>query len=208
MSNNKIKLVLNLLHEGEIISFLARRIHQKSPRSRNPFIVIDATTIPENLMESELFGYEKGAFTGADQRKIGRIEQIHQGSLFLDEIGELSLAAQSKLLRALQEKTFTRVGGVQTLSSDFRLIAATNRDLNMDVSAGRFRKDLSYRLNVVPLTIPPLRERQDDAQPINSFLYLPFIHKNTSFLLFRAGVFSSFVSDICNNDNASTTSTV
>ncbi len=181
MSNNKIKLVLNLLHEGEIISFLARRIHQKSPRSRNPFIVIDATTIPENLMESELFGYEKGAFTGADQRKIGRIEQIHQGSLFLDEIGELSLAAQSKLLRALQEKTFTRVGGVQTLSSDFRLIAATNRDLNMDVSAGRFRKDLSYRLNVVPLTIPPLRERQDDAQPINSFLYLPFIHKNTSF---------------------------
>jgi len=82
MSNNKIKLVLNLLHEGEIISFLARRIHQKSPRSRNPFIVIDATTIPENLMESELFGYEKGAFTGADQRKIGRIEQIHQGFAF------------------------------------------------------------------------------------------------------------------------------
>ncbi|KQC09516.1 MAG: hypothetical protein APR62_14110 [Smithella sp. SDB] len=158
--------ILILGETGTGKELLARRIHQRSTRSQNPFIVIDATTIPENLMESELFGYEKGAFTGADQRKIGRIEQAHQGSLFLDEIGELSLAAQSKLLRALQEKTFTRVGGIQTLSSDFRLIAATNRDLNMDVSAGRFRKDLFYRLNVVPLTIPPLRERKDDIIPL------------------------------------------
>ncbi len=126
--------VLILGETGTGKELLARRIHQKSPRSQNPFILIDATTIPENLMESELFGYEKGAFTGADQRKIGRIEQAHQGSLFLDEIGELPLTAQVKLLRTLQEKTFMRLGGVQIQSSNFRLIAATNRNLNADVS--------------------------------------------------------------------------
>jgi transcriptional regulator with PAS, ATPase and Fis domain len=126
-------------------------------------VVVDSTTIPENLLESELFGYEKGAFTGADQRKIGCIEMAHQGTLFLDEVGELTLPAQAKLLRALQEKMIRRVGGVQTIKSDFRLIAATNRDLAQEVAKGQFRDDLFYRLNVISLTLPPLRDRGEDA---------------------------------------------
>jgi len=141
----------------------AKYIHHKSVRTNGPFVIVDSTTIPENLLESELFGHEKGAFTGADQRKIGRIEIAHQGTLFLDEVGELTLQAQVKLLRALQEKTFNRLGGIQTLSSDFRLITATNRDLSCEVARGRFREDLYYRLNVVPITLPPLREREKDA---------------------------------------------
>lgn len=141
---------------------LAKRIHRHSGRSDGPFIVVDSTTIPENLVESELFGHEKGAFTGADKRKIGRIELAHRGTLFLDEIGELPLPAQSKLLRTLQEKEFSRVGGTRTLKSDFRLIAATNRDLSAEVEKGRFRKDLYFRLNVIPIQLPPLRERIDD----------------------------------------------
>ncbi len=141
---------------------LANRIHHGSSRSRGTFIVVDATTIPDNLLESELFGHERGAFTGADRRKIGRIELAHQGTLFMDEIGELSLAAQAKLLRALQEKQFSRVGGTQVITSDFRLVAATNRDLAKEVEAGRFREDLYFRLNVIPVHLPPLRERADD----------------------------------------------
>ncbi len=141
---------------------LAGRIHRKSTRCEKPFVIVDATTIPENLVESELFGHEKGAFTGADKRKIGRIEIANNGSLFLDEIGELPLPAQAKLLRALQEKTFHRVGGISTLTSDFRLIAATNRDLSIEVQEGRFRKDLFFRLNVIPIHLPPLRERKED----------------------------------------------
>jgi transcriptional regulator with PAS, ATPase and Fis domain len=126
-------------------------------------VVVDSTTIPENLLESELFGYEKGAFTGADKRKIGCIEMAHQGTLFLDEVGELTLPAQAKLLRALQEKMIRRVGGVQTIKSDFRLIAATNRDLAQEVAKGQFRDDLFYRLNVISLTLPPLRDRGEDS---------------------------------------------
>ena len=141
---------------------LAKRIHQKSPRNEKPFVIVDATTIPENLLESELFGHEKGAFTGADKRKIGRIEMAGTGSLFLDEIGELPMPAQAKLLRALQEKAFNRVGGISTITSDFRLIAATNRDLSTEVNEGRFRKDLFFRLNVIPLNLPPLRQRPED----------------------------------------------
>jgi len=140
----------------------ARRLHKMSPRRSNPFIVVDLTSIPENLMESELFGHEKGAFTGAESRKIGRIELAHKGTLFLDEIGEISKSTQVKLLRALQEKSFVRVGGVSTIYSDFRLIAATNRDLAQEVSAGNFREDLYYRLSVVPLKILPLRKRGGD----------------------------------------------
>ena len=141
---------------------MATRIHCSSNRIKGPFIVVDATTIPENLLESELFGHEKGAFTGADRKKIGRIELAHQGTLFMDEIGELPLAAQAKLLRALQERQFTRVGGTQVITSNFRLVAATNRDLAQEVEAGRFREDLYFRLNVIPIQLPPLRRRVDD----------------------------------------------
>ena len=142
---------------------LASRIHIQSHRSSGPFIVVDSTTIPENLVESELFGHEKGAFTGADSRNIGRIELAHGGTLFIDEIGELPLQVQAKLLRAIETKSFYRVGGKQLVRSDFRLVAATNRRLYDDVAAGRFRRDLYYRLNVIPLLLPPLRDRGDDA---------------------------------------------
>ena len=142
---------------------LAYRIYNRSLRAGRPFVIVDSTTIPENLLESELFGYEKGAFTGADKRKIGCIEMAHQGTLFLDEVGELTLQAQTKLLRTLQEKTIRRVGGVQTIESNFRLIVATNRDLDQEVAQGRFREDLFYRLNVISLTLPPLRDRGEDS---------------------------------------------
>jgi len=141
---------------------LSRQIHHMSPRKIGPFEVVDLTSIPESLLESELFGYEKGAFTGADQQKRGRIELAHKGTLLLDEIGEIPLSFQVKLLRLLQEKTFVRVGGTRTLISDFRLIAATNRELEKEVSKGRFRQDLFYRLNMMPILVPPLRERKED----------------------------------------------
>ncbi|MCK7505343.1 MAG: sigma 54-interacting transcriptional regulator [Desulfobacterales bacterium] len=131
-------------------------------RSKEPFIVVDCNTIPENLVESELFGYEKGAFTGADKQKLGRVELAHKGTLFLDEIGEIPLHIQTKLLKTLEEKTFVRIGGGRVISSDFRLIAATNRNLKEEVSAGRFREDLYYRLNVFPLNMASLREREED----------------------------------------------
>lgn len=154
--------VLVLGETGTGKELLANRIHLNSKRRAGPNIVVDSTTIPENLMESELFGHEKGAFTGADRRKFGRIEMANKGTLFFDEIGELPLGAQAKLLRALQEKTFVRVGGIRTLKSDFRLVAATNRNLEEEVEAGRFREDLYFRLNVIPLHLPPLREREAD----------------------------------------------
>jgi transcriptional regulator with GAF, ATPase, and Fis domain len=120
------------------------------------------TTISENLVESELFGHERGAFTGADRQKKGRLELAHRGTLFIDEVGEIPKTIQVKLLRAIEEKTLVRVGGMRTLVSDFRLIAATNRDLATEVAAGHFREDLYYRLNVIPIILPPLRERIDD----------------------------------------------
>jgi len=141
---------------------LAGRIHEKSLRKSGPFVVMDLSSIPETLVESDLFGHEKGAFTGAERRKPGRVELAHKGTLFIDEIGDVPSGAQVKLLRVLQEKSFVRVGGTRTIISDFRLIAATNRDLVSDVSAGRFRQDLYYRLNVVGLSMPALRERSED----------------------------------------------
>jgi len=141
---------------------LVSRVHRQSPRAAGPFIVVDAASMPESLVESELFGHEKGAYTGADSRKRGRIELAHGGTLFIDEIGELPLAVQAKLLRALEGKSFYRVGGTQPVKSDFRLVAATHRDLAAEVARGRFRQDLFYRLNVIPIALPPLRERPDD----------------------------------------------
>ena len=141
---------------------LARRVHAVSPRRGLPLITVDLTSIPETLVESELFGHEKGAFTGADSQKRGRIELAHQGTLFIDELGEIPAGVQVKLLRALQERSFMRLGGSRVISSDFRLVAATNRDLAQEVKAGRFRQDLYYRVNVMPVHIPPLRERPED----------------------------------------------
>ncbi len=141
---------------------LASLIHAASPRSDAPFLEINCAALPEKLLESELFGHEQGAFTGADQQKPGLLEMAHRGTLFLDEIGEMSLTLQVKLLRVLEKQNFRRVGGVKDLNVDVRFVAATNRDLARLVEEGRFREDLYYRLKVIPMRIPPLRERPED----------------------------------------------
>jgi DNA-binding NtrC family response regulator len=141
---------------------IARAIHEKSRRAAGPFIKINSTAIPENLLESELFGYERGAFTGATTSKPGKFELADKGTLFLDEIGDVPPAIQVKLLRVLQEREFERLGGTKTIKVDVRLIAATNRDLREALEQGTFREDLYYRLNVVPIDIAPLRQRKED----------------------------------------------
>ncbi len=140
----------------------ARALHALSPRGDGPFVAINCAAIPETLLETELFGHEKGAFTGASNRKPGKFELAHRGTLFLDEIGELPLSLQAKILRALEEKRFERVGGTALLQVDVRIVAATNRNLRQAVAARQFREDLFFRLSVFPITIPPLRERQSD----------------------------------------------
>ena len=140
----------------------ARALHALSPRARQPFVAVNCAAIPEGLMEAEFFGAEKGAFTGADRARQGKVEAAQRGTLFLDEIGELPPAMQPKLLRVLQEGSFCRVGSNREITADVRIVAATNRDLATEVAAGRFREDLFYRLNVVPITTPPLRERRED----------------------------------------------
>jgi two-component system response regulator HydG len=141
---------------------VAQAIHTNSPRRAGPLITVHCAALPETLLESELFGHERGAFTGAIERRLGRFELAHGGTIFLDEVGELTPAAQTKLLRVLQSQEFVRVGGTKTLKVDVRMIAATNKDLEVAVHAGHFREDLWYRLRVFPLTIPPLRERRVD----------------------------------------------
>src|SRR5262245_33751521 len=141
---------------------VARAIYQHGARSRAPFLALNCAAIPENLLESELFGHEKGAFTGADRRRIGKFEQCHGGTIFLDEIGDMPLALQAKILRLLQEQAFERVGGNETVRTDVRLIAATHRDLKAWSADGKFRPDLYYRLGVFTIHLPPLRERGDD----------------------------------------------
>ncbi len=141
---------------------VAQAIHQQSKRAQGPFVVVECSGLTETLFESELFGYEKGAFTGANQRKIGLVESASGGTLFLDEVGDIPLSLQVKLLRLLETGTFRRVGGVETLRADFRLIAATHRDLKTMVEQGSFRRDLYYRLGVFPIDLPALRERRED----------------------------------------------
>src|SRR6202046_1452801 len=150
---------------------IARAIHEKSRRQAGPFIKINSTAIPENLLESELFGYEKGAFTGATASKPGKFELADKGTLFLDEIGDVPPATQVKLLRVLQEREFERLGGTRTVKVDVRLIAATNRDLREALEQGTFREDLYYRLNVVAIDIPPLRDHKEDIPDlVNLFI--------------------------------------
>ena len=141
---------------------IAHAIHYSSLRAQKPFVKVSCAALPDSLIESELFGYEKGAFTGADARKKGRFELAEGGTLFLDEIGDINLATQVKLLRVLQEREFERVGGTVTVKSNVRLVAATNKDLEKAIAAGTFREDLYYRLNVFTIFIPPLRERKAD----------------------------------------------
>src|SRR5262249_17601562 len=149
---------------------IARAIHRRSARSKGPLVTVHCAAIPNTLLASELFGHERGAFTGALDRRKGRFEKAHGGTLFLDEVGELPPDAQVMLLRCLQEREFGRLGGGETVRVDVRVIAATNRDLGREVHAGRFRDDLFYRLNVFPIRIPPLRERLEDIGPLASRL--------------------------------------
>jgi DNA-binding NtrC family response regulator len=153
---------------------IARAIHYSSIRSDNPLVTINCGAIPGELLESELFGHEKGAFTGAHKRRIGRFEMANGGTMFLDEIGEMSPALQVKLLRVLQEQTFERVGGTQTIHVDVRIIAATNKNLTVAINKGKFREDLYYRLNVIPVKVPPLKQRKTDLPLLINFFLNKF----------------------------------
>ncbi|MEE4262601.1 MAG: sigma-54 dependent transcriptional regulator [Desulfobacteraceae bacterium] len=175
---------------------VARAIYQHSLRAGKPFLVINCVAIPENLLESELFGYEKGAFTGAAHRRVGKIEQAHGGTVFLDEIGDMPFSIQSKILRLLQEKNIERLGGRETIPVDVRILAATNRDLEAALAAGRFREDLYYRLKVVTITLPPLRERPDDIPLLADF----FISRYASELdMHNPGIARDAVATLKNN---------
>jgi transcriptional regulator with PAS, ATPase and Fis domain len=161
--------VLLLGESGTGKEIFARAIHNWSERKNRPFIAINSVGLSKELLESELFGHEQGAFTGAQRRKTGKIELAHSGTIFFDEIGDVSQELQTKLLRFLQEREFERVGGVMPISVDVRIIAATNRNLERSVKEGRFREDLYYRLNVVAIHLPPLRERREDITPLTQY---------------------------------------
>ncbi len=170
--------VLIMGESGTGKELISRAIHYHSPRKNHPFVTINCAAIPETLIESELFGHEKGAFTNAIEKKLGRVEAAHEGTLFLDEIGELSLMTQAKILRFLEEKEFNRVGGSKTIKVDVRLITATNKDLPQLVKKGQFREDLYYRINVVPIVLPPLRERREDIPLLVNHFTKKFSEEN------------------------------
>jgi DNA-binding NtrC family response regulator len=157
---------------------VARAIHFHSHRKTGPFVAINCASVPETLLESELFGYERGAFTGAHRRKQGKLEQAHHGTLFLDEIGDMPYSLQSKLLRTIQDKKIERLGGNRLISLDFRIIAATNKDLTQELISNRFRLDLYYRINVVPIHLPPLRERLEDIPLLTDHFLQKLAHTN------------------------------
>ncbi len=165
--------VLILGETGTGKELVAEATHRHSSRRDGPFVKVNCAALAENLLESELFGHERGAFTGAERQRVGRFELANEGTLFLDEIGNMSAGTQAKVLRVLQEREFERLGGTRTIKSDVRLIAATNRDLEEAISAGEFREDLYYRLNVVTIRMPPLRERKEDIIPLATF----FLHR-------------------------------
>jgi DNA-binding NtrC family response regulator len=170
--------VLVIGESGTGKELIAEAIHRASPRAKAPLIRLNCAALAEGLLESELFGHEKGAFTGAIGRREGRFKQADQGTLFLDEVSEIPAATQVKLLRFLQERAFERVGGNETLHVDVRIIAATNRDLKSLIAEGRFREDLFYRLNVVSLEIPPLRDRSEDVAPLAMFFLGRYAEEN------------------------------
>jgi formate hydrogenlyase transcriptional activator len=181
---NKIEMVAEtestVLLRGETGTgkeLIARAIHRLSPRKEKPFVAVNCGALSRELIASELFGHERGAFTGALQRKFGRIDLAQSGTLFLDEVAELSPELQVKLLRVLQEREFERVGGTQTIKADVRLIAATHRNLEKDRADGRFRDDLFFRLNVFPVIVPPLRERKEDIAPLLDFFLKRYAQK-------------------------------
>jgi len=157
---------------------IAHAIHYNSPRASRPFVKVSCAALPDTLIESELFGYEKGAFTGAQARKRGRFELAHGGTLFLDEVGELNLATQVKLLRVLQEGEFERLGGTETIKADIRLIAATNRDLEAAMAERQFREDLYYRLNVFSIFVPPLRDRKPDVMLLADHFLIKYARRH------------------------------
>lgn len=170
--------VLVLGETGTGKEYLARTIHYQSSRASGPFIKVNCAALPESLLESELFGHEKGSFTHAVARREGRFELAHKGTIFLDEIGEITTSVQTKLLRVLQEKQFERVGGTETLNVDVRVIAATNKNLQEAIKAKEFREDLFYRLNVISIKIPSLRDRTEDI-PVFVKHFLKYYAKDT-----------------------------
>ena len=170
--------VLILGESGTGKELVANSIHHNSPRASQPFVKVSCAALPETLLEGELFGHEKGAFTGAIARREGRFQLAHRGTIFLDEVGEMSVTTQTKLLRVLQEKEFEPLGSSRTIKTDVRVIAASNKDLEREVKEGRFREDLFYRLNVVPVSLPPLRERREDIPALAAHFFAVYREKN------------------------------